>query len=382
MARYFVTYLVYLAVLARSAGWSQDGLPIPVPAWILLALFGVLLLSEQPLSRALPWYPRLYLVLQSGLVIAMLYIAPTVDIFTMLFLPLSFQAVQFLPARAGFAWIGGFSLAMVGLLFVGMEWQQWIGALLLSAGANTLMGSFAYLMARTEQARAKNQKLFGELQGAYRQLKDSAAQAQALAAAEERHRLVRELHDSLTQTLFSMNLALQAAQLSAQEEPIAVPDHLSRLQTLARSAAGEVQALTGQGPLRPPAQGGLEAALSRLAEERLAHDGLQVTLVVSGQRELPEGVQATLYRMAQEALNNITRHAGVRQAQVRLCLEGPRASLEVEDAGCGFDPKDSNRSSGFGLAGMAERAREIGWALEIESHPGQGTRIRVVEKRA
>ena len=382
MARYFVTYLVYLAVLARSAGWSQDGPPIPVPAWILLALFGVLLLSERPLSRALPWYPRLYLVLQSGLVIAMLYIAPTVDIFTLLFLPLSFQAVQFLPARAGFAWIGGFSLAMVGLLFVGMEWQQWIGALLLSAGANTLMGSFAYLTARTEQARAKNQKLFGELQGAYRQLKDSAAQAQALAAAEERHRLVRELHDSLTQTLFSMNLALQAAQLSAQQEPTAVPDHLNRLQTLARSAAGEVQALTGQAPLHPPAQGGLEAALRRLAEERLAHDGLQVALVVNGRRELPEGVQAALYRMAQEALNNITRHAGVRQAQVRLCLEKPCASLEVEDAGCGFDPKDSNRSSGFGLAGMAARAREIGWKLEIESHPGQGTRIRVVEQPA
>jgi signal transduction histidine kinase len=245
-----------------------------------------------------------------------------------------------------------------------------------------MMGSFARLMRRTGQRQQENQRLFTDLQAAYRRLKDSAAQAEALAAAEERHRLVRELHDSLTQTLFSMNLAVQAAQLSAQEGSKAVDAQLARLLSLSRSAASEVQTLTGQIPPRPLALEGLAAALQRLAEERLAQDGLQVRLEISGERSFPETVQANLYRIVQEALNNITRHAGVRQAVIRLRLDSPHASLEIEDEGVGFDPQSAAQQSGFGLNGMAERAAEIGWALAVLSTLDRGTCIRVEEKGA
>ena len=380
--RYFATYLVYIAVLARAAGWSQDSFPIPVPIWILLGVFGLLLFSEQAVTRHFSWYPRIYTLVQSLLVIAMLYISPKLDILTMLFLPLSFQAVQFYPGRMGFIWIGVFSLSMLGLFYVGAEVEDGIAMILNSTVANTLMGSFAHLMKRTEQKHKENQQLFANLQTAYRQLKDSAAQTEALAAAEERHRLVRELHDSLTQTLFSMNLAVQAAQLSVDGAPTQVEEHLTRLQSLTRSASSEVQALTGQIPLRHPTQAGLDAALRQLAEERLAQDGLQVTVEVIGQRELPEATRAALYHIAQEALNNITRHAGVRTAVVRLRLDGPRACLEVEDTGRGFDVQGLQQYPGFGLTGMASRAGEIGWEFEIQSQPGQGTCIRVEEKAA
>ncbi|MCU0486267.1 MAG: histidine kinase [Anaerolineales bacterium] len=378
--RYFVTYLIYIAVLVRAAGWSQDSGVIPILVWLLLGVFGLLLSSEQATTRRLSWYPRLYLLAQSALVIVMLYTAPTLDILTMLFMPLSFQAVQFYPGRIGFVWIGVFSLALLGLFFVGAEVEAGIAMLLNSTVANTLMGSFAHLMKRTEQKRKENQQLFANLQAAYRQLKDSSTQAEALAAAEERHRLVRELHDSLTQTLFSMNLVVQAAQLSLRGVPGQVEEHLLRLQSLARSAASEVQSLTGQIPLRQPTQAGLEHALRRLAEERLAQDGLQVTIEITGQRELPAVTQAALYRIAQEALNNITRHAGVCKAVIRLLLEPPPARLEIEDAGCGFDPAGFSQQVGFGLSGMASRATEIGWVFEVQSQPGQGARIWVEEQ--
>jgi signal transduction histidine kinase len=378
--RYFATYLIYIAVIARAIGWNQETAPIPDAIWILLAIYGVFLFTERALTRRFPRYPRLYIPVQSALAISMLYSAPTLDFITMLFLPLSFQVVQFFGTLVGFTWIGGFILAMAGMMLVGMEWEAGLTMVLTGGGANLLMGSFAYLMAHTGQRRRENQQLFGNLQEAYRQLKDSAAQAESLAAAEERHHLVRELHDSLTQTLFSMNLAVQAAQLSLQEAPNAVQDHLTRLQILAREAASEVQTLTGQAPPRSLLQGGLAEAIQRLAEERLAQDGLQVGLEISGERGLPKLVEANLYRIVQEALNNITRHAGVRQAQVRLSLESPSASLDVEDEGRGFDPASSGKLKGFGLVGMAERASEIGWELEIKSHPGQGTHIRVEEK--
>jgi signal transduction histidine kinase len=380
--RYLATYLIYLAVLARAVGWSQETSSIPTSVWILLGLFGLILFSEQALTRRLPWYPQLYIPLQSGLVIAMLYSASTLDFLPMLFFPLSFQAVQFFHDLVGFAWIGGFSLAMAGMFFFGMEWEAGVTMIIAGSAANALMGSFAHLIARTELARQENQRLFGNLQEAYRQLKDSAAQAKALAAAEERHRLVRELHDSLTQTLFSMNLAVQAAQLSSHGAPQLVGEHLFRLQSLARSAAREVQALTGQAPPRPPVQEGLAEALKQLAEGRFAQDGLQVIIDVVGQRGLPGSVAANLYRIVQEALNNITRHAGVRQALVRLRLDSPLSSLEVVDEGCGFNPEAIIFQSGFGLTGMAERAKEIGWDLEIQSHPGRGTHILVKEKAA
>ena len=376
---YFATYLIYAAVLARALGWSQDSAPIPLPAWIMLVIFGLILFTERMLSRRLPWYPRVYTLVQSGLVIAMLYSAPTVDIFPMLFLPLSFQAVQFFHNRIGFLWIGAFSLAMTGMFLFGLEWESGLTMILANSGANVLMGSFAHLIERTEQRRKENQQLFANLQAAYRQLKDSATQTEALAAAEERHRLVRELHDSLTQTLFSMNLAAQAAQLAIQEAPDLADEHLDRLQTLSRSAAGEVQALTGQRPQALPVQDGLDAALRRLSRERLKQDGLKVAVEVTGTRELPESVQENLYRITQEALTNVIHHAGVSQASVRLRLESPCASLEVEDSGCGFYLDGSSRSGGFGLTGMAERARQIGWELEIQSRPGHGTLVRVKE---
>ena len=378
--RYFAIYLIYIAVIARAFGWNYETEPIPIPIWILLTIFGVILFSERALTRRFSFYPRLYTLAQSALVITMLYSAPTLDFLPMLFFPLSFQSVQFFHAPVGFAWIAGFILAMSGMFFFGMEWEAGVTMVLAGGGANLLMGSFAHLIERTEQRHLDNQLLLRDLQEAYYRLKDSATQAEALAAATERHRLARELHDSLTQTLFSMNLAVQSAQLSIQEAPLQTEGYLIRLQNLARSAASEVQTLTRQTPFPSLAQGGLASIIQHLAEERLAQDGLQVTLEITGQRILPELVEINLYRIAQEALNNITRHAGVQRAQVRLCLEIPIASLEIVDEGCGFNLEESLKGKGFGLTGMAERANEIGWELEIKSHPGKGTHIRVVEK--
>jgi signal transduction histidine kinase len=376
--RYFATYLIYFAVLVRAIGWSQDTSPIPFIIWMLLGIFGVILFTQQALTHRYPLYPRFYTLAQSGLVIAMLYRVPTIDFISMLMIPLCFQAVYFFPNRIGFAWIGVLVLAMTGMLFVGMEWEAGLTMVLGGGGAGFLMGSFAYLINRTEQRQEENQRLFASLQEAYGQLKDSAAQAEALAAVTEQHCLVRELHDSLTQTLFSMNLAVQSAQFAVAESPHQTEDYLTRLQTLTRSAISEVQSLIGHAPARPLAHGEFVAALQKMSKERLAQDGLAVNLDVYGERVLPAHVEVNLYRIAQEALNNISRYAEVCQAVIRLHLEGDTAYLEIEDHGCGFDLSDS-RQNGFGLVGMTERAREIGWNLEIRSNPGKGTLIRVEE---
>jgi signal transduction histidine kinase len=378
--QYYLAYLIFIAVIARGIGWNYETAPLSTIVWILLGVFGFFLFTERAVTKHFRFYPRVYILVQSVLTVTMLYLSPTLDFLALLLLPLCFQSVQFFHAPLGFVWIGILILALTGMMIIGPEWQAGLTTIVTGAGTGLLMGSFAYLITRTEQRRQENQRLFGDLQQAYRQLKDSASQAEELAAVTERHRLVRELHDSLTQTLFSMNLAVQAAQLSISEDPPQAGEHLLRLQDLSRNAAGEVQALLGWSPHRSLVQGGLASAIQQLTRERLAQDGLQVTLQAKGQRELPEWVSENLYRITQEALNNIIRHAGVHQALIRLCLDSPIASLEIIDEGSGFDPQDAKYVSGIGLAGMAERAKEIGWELEVKSYLGAGTHVRVVEK--
>ncbi len=384
--RVVATYLIYAAVLVRMAEEFDQNPPVRGIVVVLLAVYGLVMASEPLLTRRLRRYPLIYLILQSGLVVSLLIEAPDMDFLPMLFFPLSFQAVQFFKRRVGFVWIGGFILAMAGPLLIGWNWElPGLAMVLLFAGVNFMMGSSADLIERAGLARQENQRLLAEMEKAYRQLQEYAAQVEEYAGAQERSRLARELHDSVTQTLFSMNLAVQAAQMLAGREPARVTGQLDRLQELAHAAAGEIQVLARQ--LQPPSsvgEGPVEA-LSRLADERRQRDGLQVHLEVIGlaqSKVLSGPVSTGLYRIAQEALNNVAKHAGTCQAVVRLSLESQPAFMEIEDDGAGFDPGQIARGiDHIGLPGMAERAREMGWRLSIDSQPGQGTRIRVEEER-
>ena len=384
--RYIATYLIYATILIRTLSWNYAIAPVPPAVLVLLVIYGVVLASEAALARRLPAYVLPYLLVQSGLAFAILLIAPAeIDFLFLLFIPLAFQAVLFYQRRVGFLWIGAFNLARAVPLVINRNWSLDSGVgVLLFAGLSWVVGNYAHLTRRAELARQKNQQLLGELQGAYRQLKDYSAQVEGFAAVQERNRLARELHDSVTQTLFSMNLTVQAATLLAGKDSLQVAAQFDRLQELAHSALGEIQVLASQLRMRSLAEEGLAVALHRLADERHRRDGMQIRLEVSGgarEKDLPEPVVTGLYRIVQEALNNVARHAGTGEAVVRLNLESQPAYLEVEDRGCGFERRRLvPQLNHMGLAGMEERAREFGWQLQIDSQPGRGTRIRAEER--
>jgi signal transduction histidine kinase len=398
-------YLIYAAValrgLVRLADEPWFGL-----AAVLLAMYGLLLvLAETRIVRrgpwrfsqaehsdlvlrhggeplqGEPWLPLVYLLLQSGLVVGLLLVPPILDFFGLLFIPLSLQAVFFFGRRLGFLCIALFFLAMAGPMLTDEKgWVFGLTMAVLYTGYCLLFSGYAHQVQRAETVRRHNQHLLGELQVAHRRLQGYAAQVEGLAAERERGRLARELHDSVTQTVFSMNLTVQSARLLLEREPERVTGQLERLEELAASAMREIQALVSQLRPRSVAEEGLPTALRRLAAERLGRDGLDVTVEVSGERVLPEPVAEGVYHIAQEALTNVARHAGTDQATVRLNLAEGASFLEVEDGGLGFDPQVALDQRGhLGLAGMAERAREMGWSLSIESRPGCGTRIRVEE---
>jgi len=143
--------------------------------------------------------------------------------------------------------------------------------------------------------------------------------------------------------------------------------------------------------LRPPMLDtlGLSAALRALVEEWSADHGVAVNLEVppdAGMRQLPEDVAVNLYRVVQEALSNVARHAAARRVTVRLAGEDAGLVLMIGDDGRGFrvpdDLHDLTARGHFGLAGMAERAALIGGRWTVESAPGQGTTLRLVRSEA
>ena len=198
---------------------------------------------------------------------------------------------------------------------------------------------------------------------------------------EERRRLARELHDDTVQSLIALNQRIQMAQLSlAGEEATAVLTELERLTT---QMIGDVRRFARA--LRPIylEELGLIPALESLAKDTAVASSLPVFCQIDGSpRRLGTAVELTLYRTAQEALSNITRHAQASQASVRLTFSPHQIQLRIQDNGRGFTVPDNPAALApqghFGLLGLYERAELIGARLKIESTPGHGTVVTLL----
>lgn len=200
------------------------------------------------------------------------------------------------------------------------------------------------------------------------------------AVTAERNRLARDLHDSVTQSLFAVTLyADAAAQLLSSGQMDLVAGNVLKLRRTAKEALGEMRLLVFE--LRPPLlqQEGLLAALQARLESVEGRAGLETLLKVEGKGHLAPDVEEGLYRITQEALNNIFKHARARSVTVSLRLaEHPQTTiLEIADDGIGFDPVAAQERGGLGLRGMAERVEQLGGQLRIKSEPGAGTIVQV-----
>jgi signal transduction histidine kinase len=205
-------------------------------------------------------------------------------------------------------------------------------------------------------------------------------QAQQLAVMEERQRLARDLHDSVTQALYGITLYSEAAaeELSLQQLDL-VAEYLGELQHTSQEALAEMRLLIHE--LRPSIleEEGLVATLQTrlLAVEGRA--GLKTQLTVDLEDRLPPDVEEGLYRIAREALNNALKHAQASTISVDLRHrpDDSKVSLEVVDDGLGFDADAGRQKGGLGLSAMEERAAELGGQLTIESEAGRGSRVLV-----
>ena len=207
-------------------------------------------------------------------------------------------------------------------------------------------------------------------------------QAERIAVAAERSRLARDLHDSVTQAIFSASLVAEVLPQIWQRNPDEAQQSLADLRHLTRGALAEMRALLLE--LRPSAllEAPFDDLLRQLAQAVTGRSQLHLTLSLAKVPELPSNVQVACYRIAQEALHNVVKHAEAGQLRLRLQFAAAEASrpgmltLCIEDDGCGFD-LESIPSDRLGLNIMRERAEGVGARLKIESRIGQGTAVRL-----
>jgi PAS domain S-box-containing protein len=204
------------------------------------------------------------------------------------------------------------------------------------------------------------------------------AETQSKATLEERQRLARELHDSVTQSLYSLTLLAEAGRRLAQAGDLErVQGYLRRLGETARQSLKEMRLLVYA--LRPPVleQDGLVGALQHRLETVEKRVGVQARLVIEEEGDVPIFLEEDLYRIALEALNNTLKHAQATAVTVHIRVNTAFVEIEIVDDGQGFDLETVQSRGGMGLVSMCERAQRLGGSLTILSAAGHGTRIQV-----
>ncbi|MGW4898538.1 sensor histidine kinase [Kitasatospora sp. NPDC004240] len=292
--------------------------------------------------------------------------------------PLYFLELHLLGRRGGPAAVALTAVAAI----TAYAWHQHtlsvaaaIGPALGAAVATATVLGYQALYRESEERR----RLIDELTAARADL-DAAHHAAGVQA--ERERLAREIHDTLAQSLTSIQLLLRAAQRALPDRTEAAAAYVEQARQAAQDNLAEARRFVHA--LTPPDLDGssLPAALERLCATTTARSGLPVHLHVSGEpAQLPVPYEVALLRIAQSALGNTVRHADARRAEVTLSYMEGEVALDVLDDGKGFDPEALPASAGdggFGLPSMRARARALGGVFAVESAAGQGTALAVL----
>jgi PAS domain S-box-containing protein len=252
------------------------------------------------------------------------------------------------------------------LLFVPLRVRdRTIGILLLDheeADRYTMRdGTLAWALANQAAVAIENARLYDH--------------ARDLAAFEERQRLARDLHDSVTQSMYTAAMLARVLPKTWASDEKAGREMLDQLSEVTGAALAEMRTLLLE--LRPAAivQTGLDDLLARLAQALRTHLEKPVQVEIEGSGQLPAEVHVAFYRLAQAALGNVIRHASSAQARARLALDDGSATLEISDDGGGFDPARLGERPGMGIEIMRERAAAIGADLKIDSVIGRGTTV-------
>jgi signal transduction histidine kinase len=375
--------LILVGVLLRSLGAVVTvGEPLRWLSVALMALFSLfLLLTFWPRINTYI-NPTLYFIIQSAIAMTLMLLFPERDYYAVFFGILSVQVTRIYPRNVALRWIGLFTIAAGLTLIYNLGWPEALPFVVLYAALFFALSYFVVLKNQAETAQRDSQFLLEELRKAHETLQEHAVQIEELAVLEERNRLARDLHDSVTQSLYSLTLFAQAARDRASAGELEQTERsLARVADTAAQALKEMRLLVYE--LRPSSleDVSLAEALERRLEVVEKRSGVKTGLIVdaAGDLQLADNFEDELYHICQEALNNSLKHAQATSVTIRLSqsADGKDLRLEIIDNGSGFDLNAAKENGGLGLLSMAERVDNLGGTLALETSPGKGTHVTV-----
>ena len=240
---------IMIAVVALRAVMFYQGQSSLVLVLFLIFLYAILYSLEPWLSRHFHWHASLYFPLQTLCVIVLSHLRPFLDFHTILYFPLCIQLFRTFAPRTAIYWTILFVVLLGITLIPNMPVFEGLALFLLNVATGLFMISYDFLYLRMQADQVESQRLLADLQSAHQNLQEQAAQMDELAAARERNRLARELHDSVSQVIFSIALTSQATRLLLQRDPARVPTQIEHLQEMTSSALNQLRSLIAE--LRP-----------------------------------------------------------------------------------------------------------------------------------
>ena len=371
VAAYITTAAIYAVALLGAPELRQPATWLPFTA---LFIAFALTIPLMPRVNAPSWQQGGLLLLQTGLVFTIVLVGrgdPYLPILYFIVIPTAYLSLTFRQAS-------GFTLLCAGALFLDYLLLSDVGtalAMLLPYG-----GGFVFFIAisvsliQQQQERQRAERLLAELEAAHRQLQAYAVQVEALAVAEERNRLAREIHDSLGHYLTTITVQLEAAGKLIATQPQRAAEAIAKAQGLARESLTEVRRSVAALRASPLDTASLSEAIGEVVED-IRVSGIATTFTIEGEaRPLPVQAKMALYRAAQEGLTNVRKHASASAAQVALTYKPERVVLTISDNGIG---RRGEEAEGFGLLGLQERVALLGGALEAGDRSEGGFRLRV-----
>jgi NarL family two-component system sensor histidine kinase YdfH len=364
---------MYVLTLVENASLRQSWLVFPFTILMVVHIllhWMVIRIIQTPSLQA--WY----VIGQGLLAFAIAYLSQNTGMILGIYMALIGETIGFLGiTRWGvLSTLYYVSLSLISVLTISSPEQAFFW-LITIIPITIFIGMYVTLYVRQADAREKAQRLASELEAANRQLTEYAAQVEDLTIANERQRMARELHDTLSQGVAGLILQLEAADAHLanhrQEKAQAI---IANAMVQARATLADARRAIDD--LRRPAPDDLDSAL-RLEVSRFTHaTGIPVELHTVPTPLLPDPVKETVIRTLAEALTNVAHHARAQRVEIDTQVKDEQLSITVQDDGVGFDPS-SIPSGHYGILGIQERIRLVDGSSEIKSEPKMGTTLTI-----
>ncbi len=379
-ALYFlpISYCIWGAVTLRwITEFIEEQHPLTWAISIILIIFGILIGIEPIITTRSRVATHFYLFFQMGLIFLGSIFHFELDFIAMLYMILAGQASYILPIESSRRWLYTLIAVTAVALLIQFGVPNAFSFLMLYIAGIIFSYTFIQMVQQANREKEKSEALFNDLQLAHSQLQTFADQTEELAIANERTRLARDLHDSVAQTLYGLSMQAEAANRKlASGHTKDVTSYLSKIQEDATQTLQETRLLIYE--LRPPI---LESeGLSLALKARLNNVESRGKLIITDQIQEIEGlsseIEYSLYRIAQEGLNNVAKYAQADNLKVLLEQNEDQIILSIIDDGIGFD-FDAIPAGRVGLQGIQERVNQLNGRLTIITAPNQGCELKV-----